>query len=267
MSDSSPARPDIGRLVALVARLRGPGGCPWDQEQTLADLRAYLVEEAHEAAATIDQGDLEGLAEELGDLLFQLVFACHLASEQEAFDLARVIDQVEEKMVARHPHVFGDETLPDAQAVVRAWEERKRNERATSVLEGIPLSLPALVAANRMTQRAASLGFDWSSPQEVIQKLREEMAELDQALGAPQHIRRQTVEAEVGDLFFTLVNLARHLGVDPEAATASANLKFRRRFQHVEARLAGRKGVPPLDEMEQWWEEAKALESSTPEEP
>ena len=260
-----PTSADLGRLLQLVARLRAPGGCPWDREQGLCDVRAYLLEEAHEAAAAIDAEDWEELAQELGDLLFQVAFVGRLAEEAGAFTLADSIDRVHEKMVARHPHVFGGEELATAQEVRDAWERRKAAQPgAAPLLSGIAPSLPALTAAYRMTQKAAGVGFDWPSAAEVLEKLDEEVAELKEAVGRRGAAEdRQAVASELGDLLFTAVNLARKLGVDPEAALARTNRKFRRRFGHVEAglRARGRRlGEASLEEMDELWEAAKGEE-------
>jgi MazG family protein len=251
-------------LRALVARLRGPGGCPWDREQRLPDLRAYLLEEAHEVAAAIDRADLGDLEGELGDLLFQVVFVAALAEEAGGFDLEAVIARVHAKMVARHPHVFAGEELRDAQAVREAWERRKlRDEsRQGSLLDGVAESLPALVGAYRMTQKAAGVGFDWPDAEAVLAKIDEELAELraEMARGADG---RQAARAEIGDLLFTVANLARKLEIDPEAALAGTNLKFRRRFRAVEDRLTAQGktlGETPLGELDALWESAKATE-------
>lgn len=257
--------PDLGRLLALVARLRAPDGCPWDRGQTLPDVRAYLLEEAHEAAAAIDARDGEELASELGDLLFQVAFIGRLAEEQGLFTLADSIARVEAKMVARHPHVFGGEQLADATAVREAWERRKVREKKEdgSLLDGVAPSLPALVGALRMTQKASGVGFDWPATEPVLAKLEEEIAELKQALAGKEERARDEVREEIGDLLFTAVNLARKLDVDPEAALAEANRKFRRRFAHVEQALAARgKSLNDSDltEMDALWEEAKLRE-------
>lgn len=256
------AVPDLGRLVDLVARLRGPGGCPWDQEQRLPDCRAYLLEEAHEVAGAIDREDWEGLADELGDLLFQVVFIVSLAQEGGRFDLHRVIDGVHAKMVARHPHVFGNEPAADAKAVRQAWERRKLESGShASLLEGLEPSLPALLAAYRMTQKAAGVGFDWPDVASVVEKLEEEMGELRRALAEPAGAPTRTkIQEEIGDLLLTVVNLARKLEVDPEAALAQANLKFKRRFQEVERALRAEGKSPAeatVDEMDGWWERIK----------
>lgn len=251
--------PDLQKLLDLVARLRAPDGCPWDREQRLADLRAYLLEEAHEAAGAIDSGDWGELAEELGDLLFQIAFIGRLAEEAGAFSLSQVIDRVHHKMVTRHPHVFGDEVLADSQAVRQAWERRKLREEPgrASLLAGVPASLPALLAAYRLTQKAAGVGFDWPDAGAVLAKVDEETAELREALGSGD---REAMREEVGDLLFTLANLARKLDVDPEAALAGTNRKFRHRFEQVEKGLAARgksTAEATLDEMDALWEAAK----------
>ena len=250
------------RLIDLVARLRAPDGCPWDREQGAADLRAYLLEEAHEAAAAIDGGDWGELAGELGDLLFQIAFLVRLAEERGAFDLEKVVAGIEAKMVARHPHVFGGETLADARAVREAWERRKLREPGReSLLAGVPPSLPALLAAYRLTQKAAGVGFDWPEAQAVLDKVDEEVAELREALAdGKREDAREKVTEEIGDLLFTVANLARKLDVDPEAALAAANRKFRRRFEQIERRLAeqGRTAdEASLAEMDALWDEAK----------
>ena len=250
---------DLQPLLDLVERLRAPGGCPWDREQRLADLRAYLLEEAHELAAAIDGGDWAEIASELGDLLFQAAFIGRLGAETGAFALAQSIEGVRRKMVARHPHVFGDEELGDAAAVRAAWERRKLQEEPAraSLLAGVPASLPALLAAYRLTQKAAGVGFDWPAATAVIDKAEEEIGELRGAIAAGE---AAAVREEVGDLLFTVANLARKLDVDPEAALAGANLKFRRRFGHVEQGLAalGKPlGEATLAEMDALWDEAK----------
>jgi len=254
-----------------VARLRAPDGCPWDREQAVSNVRAYLLEEAHEVAGAIDSGDWDELAEELGDLLFQVAFLGRLAEEAGAFRLADVVDGVHRKMVERHPHVFkgGDEALADAEAVRQAWERRKlrQNPGKSSLLEGVQASLPALLAAYRLTQKASGVGFDWPDAAAVLAKVEEETAELKEALAAPAGDSvpapdKEAVREELGDLLFTLANLARKLDLDPEAALAAANLKFRRRFQAVESGLAERGKSPAeatLAEMDELWEKAKGF--------
>lgn len=265
---------DLARLTALVARLRAPDGCPWDRQQTLPDLRAYLLEEAHEVAAALDSGDRSELVGELGDLLFQIVFIARLVEEAGGFELGAALAAVEAKMIARHPHVFGGETLASAREVREAWERRKvrtpEGERRSLLDGATAASLPALVAAYRLTQKAAGVGFDWREAGEVVVKLDEEIAELKELLtaetaepaAAAADLRQRRTE-EIGDLLFTVANLARHLEIDPEGALAAANLKFRRRFAAVEAGLAasGRNvAEASLDEMEAEWQAAKRAE-------
>jgi len=253
---------DLGRLIELVARLRAPDGCPWDREQTLGDLRAYLLEEAHETAAALDGGDWSQIAEELGDLLFQVAFIVRLGIEGSQVSLGDVIDGIETKMIARHPHVFGDAQAGDADAVRRSWEQRKASENSGSHLAGVPASLPALLAAYRMTQKAAGVGFDWSEARQVIDKLREELSELEEELDrAPRD--RARIEDELGDTLFTVANLSRHLGHDPEAALAQANRKFKRRFERVEELLTAqgdRLERTDTAELERLWQQVKKEE-------
>lgn len=261
-----PSPPDLQKLIDLVARLRAPDGCPWDREQKLPDLRAYLLEEAHELAAAIDGGDWRSVGEEAGDLLFQLAFIGRLGEEAGAATLTEAIDGVYTKMVDRHPHVFGEgagaEPLADSEAVRQAWERRKLREepRRESLFSGVPSSLPSLLASYRLTQKAAGVGFDWPDASSVFAKAEEEIAELREAVAAG---RPEAIGEEIGDLLFTLANLARKLDVDPEAALAAANLKFRRRFAAVEAGLAGggkSAAEATLAEMDELWEEAKRRE-------
>jgi len=281
-----PSMPDLGKLIDLVARLRAPDGCPWDREQGLADLRAYLVEESHEAAAALDRvtggGDPDAawdeLAGELGDLLFQVAFVLRLGEEAGRLDAGAVVDRIHDKMIARHPHVFPPEggerrELADAAAVSRAWERGKleRGESAT-LLAGVPTSLPALLAAYRLTQKAAGVGFDWPDAAAVLDKVEEEIGELRAELAARRAedgaaaAADAAVAEELGDLLFTVANLGRKLGFDPEAVLAAANAKFRRRFGVVEAALAARgRGLADagLEEMDALWEAAKDGETGT----
>ena len=252
----------LDRLRRLVARLRGPNGCPWDRQQTLADLRAYLIEEVHEAAAAIDDDDAPALGEELGDVLFLVVFAAELLREQGGADIAQLAAAAEAKMVSRHPHVFGDEKAHDAAEVRKVWGRRKQAERSisASVLDGVPASLPALLQSYRMTQKAADVGFDWPEVEGVLAKIDEELSEVREAMDEQPEARRERLRAEIGDLLFTTANLARHLEVDPDAALAGANRRFRERFQRMESALAdGSRAVNELslDELDSLWEEAK----------
>ena len=245
-------------LDELVARLRGPGGCPWDREQGFDEIRAYMLEEAHEVAAAIDQRDWAALIGELGDLLFQVSFLCTLNEEEGRQGTAAAISYVHDKMVERHPHVFGDAEAVDRQQVEGAWERQKLKQRGpdASLLAGMSSSLPSLLAAYRMTQKAAGVGFDWSETADVLAKVDEELGEVREALDAGG----EPLKEEVGDLLFTVANLARHLDIDPEAALARANLKFRRRFEHIEQRLreSGHAlAETKLGRLEELWDEAK----------
>jgi MazG family protein len=252
-------------LVGIMNRLRDPGGCPWDREQTYQTLRGYLIEECYEVADAIDRKDPMGLREELGDLLFQIVFLSRLGQEDRAFTAADVVEEIAAKMVRRHPHVFGDDRADDAAAVLKRWEEIKKEEKAAagtaaaeaSLLDGIPAALPALVAAQRLGTKAARVGFDWKEPADVLAKLDEEIGELRREIASG---RTADAEGEIGDAIFTLVMLARRLNLDAEAALARTNAKFRERFGHVEATLRQR-GIQieeaGLEVMDRLWEEAK----------
>jgi MazG family protein len=256
----------LDRLRRLVAHLRGPEGCPWDRAQTLTDLRAYLVEETHEVAAAIDDDDPSALAEELGDLLFLVVFASELLHEEGGDDIGRLAAAAEAKMISRHPHVFGDEKAHDAAEVRKVWGRRKLAERSpsASILDGVPASLPALLEAYRMTQKAADVGFDWPHVEGVLAKIDEELGEVREALNDDSSERCERLRAELGDLLFTVANLARHLDVDPDGALAGANRRFRDRFRRLESSLADGSrslGELSLDELNLLWEEAKSSAS------
>ena len=270
---------DFNDLVALMARLRSPEGCPWDREQTYATLAPMLLEEAYEAFEAVEearQGRPSELRDELGDLLFQIVFYAQVARERGEFDIADVTDQIHSKMVRRHPHVFGDVTVRDNDELLRNWEAMKAEEKRAagkgekledaSLLDGVSSKAPALMEAHQLTVKAARVGFDWERVEEVIDKLLEELGELRAAVGeqregeAGDEERAARVREEVGDLLFAAANVARHLGVEPEAALKLTNRKFRRRFRHVERGLQGRGrelGAATLDEMEELWQEAK----------
>lgn len=262
MTRSSQA---IERLLGIMARLRGPDGCPWDRAQTLQTLRPYVLEETYEVLEAIDGGDPREHCEELGDLLLQIVFQAQLASEAGRFDFADVATAISDKLVSRHPHVFGDAEAKDAEAVLRQWvalkqEERRRKGRGGSVLEGVPREMPALARADRLTEKASRIGFDWPDATGARAKLAEELAELDEAVAAGDPA---AVEHELGDLLFAAANLGRKLGVPPEEALRGAVARFIGRFAHVERELA-RLGIPhgaaTLEQMDALWEEAKILE-------
>jgi MazG family protein len=261
----SPDLPPLQRLLEIMARLRDPdGGCPWDIEQTFATIAPYTVEEAYEVADAIERGDLKDLKEELGDLLFQVVFHARMAEEQGAFDFDAVAAAMVDKMVRRHPHVFAGETYADLDAQVAAWDAIKAAERAGkarhSILDDVPPGLPAMTRAVKLTKRAARVGFDWPSTDEVMAKLREELEELQHEIDVGDLPKAR---AELGDLLFVVANLARKLDVDPEDALRACNAKFERRFHHIEKALAERGKTPDqstLEEMDGLWDEAKALE-------
>ena len=255
-------------FVRLIARLRAPGGCPWDREQTHKSISAMTIEEAYEVLEAIDAGDDQELAGELGDLLLQVVFHSQIAAEEGRFTIEDVVARVSEKMVRRHPHVFGDHEADTPAAVLRNWEALKAAERAEvgkgtrhdpSMLDSVSKSLPAVMEAFQMTTKVARVGFDWPSEAAVLEKLDEETGELKDAVaGRPRD--DAAVEEELGDLLFVAVNVARSLGVDPEGALKAANRKFRRRFHHVEQRLRERGRTPAdstLEEMDALWNEAK----------
>jgi tetrapyrrole methylase family protein/MazG family protein len=245
----------------IVAHLRAPDGCPWDQKQTLASLRPHLLEEAYEVLTAIDQDDPQALREELGDLLLMILMLSQIASEEGAFRLPEVVADIHHKIVRRHPHVFGDLNIPDEEGVLVNWEKLKERERAANgehkgLLDGVALALPALQQALEIQGRAARVGFDWSETESVWGKVDEEIAELRAATDNGEQ------EAELGDLLFAITNLARHLGVDPEAALRGTNNRFRRRFQHIERQAQNQNRAVSelsLEEMDRFWEEAKAL--------
>jgi ATP diphosphatase len=302
---------DISRLLEIMAALRTPGsGCPWDLEQTFATIAPYTIEEAYEVADAIQRGDLAELKEELGDLLLQVVYHARMGEEAGAFQFGDVVEAITAKMIRRHPHVFGDKQARDAGAVKGFWERAKAEEKANraqeaslhaaSLLDEVPVALPALTRAVKLQDKAAKVGFDWPSLAPVFEKLKEEMAELEEIAlpvdprgnppppggegsgsgGAttdvgispspgppPQGGReiRAKIEEELGDLLFVVANVARHLKIDPEAALRAANQKFIRRFCHIEERLAALGRSPAqsdLAEMDALWEEAKGKEQA-----
>ncbi len=256
---------EVKQLLSLMEHLRDPhAGCPWDRAQTYASIAPYTIEEAYEVADAIARGDQTALKQELGDLLFQVVFHAQLAKEEGAFTFADVAAAVTEKMIRRHPHVFGETRYADRAEQSHAWERLKAAERDTpadSVLDGVPPALPAMVRATKLQRKAAQVGFDWTAPMAVLEKITEELTELRNELEAEAAPARLT--EELGDVLFACVNLARHLAVEPESALRLTNLKFERRFRRIEAWLkaAGRSfqqaGLAELDAL---WERAKAEE-------
>jgi len=262
----TPSR-DISRLIEIMAALRTPKtGCPWDLAQNFATIAPYTLEEAYEVADAIARDDLADLKEELGDLLLQVVFHARMAEEQHAFAFGDVVEAITDKLIRRHPHVFGVERATDPEAVKGRWEEIKAQEKAArgrkrveGALAGVPVALPALTRALKLQQKASRVGFDWNDPRAVLRKIREEADEIEAALDHDQ----PGAIAEVGDLLFAAVNLARHLHADPEAVLRATNLKFERRFASIERALATRGKTPQdasLAEMDALWEEAKAGE-------
>jgi ATP diphosphatase len=265
---------DITRLLDIMAALRTPGtGCPWDLEQSFATIAPYTIEEAYEVADAIARGDLADLREELGDLLLQVIFHSRMAQEQGAFEFADVVQTLSEKLIRRHPHVFGEARGLAPHAVKDLWERIKREERAQKAsgspaeetaraLAGVPVALPALTRALKLQSKAGNVGFDWNDPLAVLAKIREEANEIEAEIVAGD---KAAAGSEVGDLLFAVVNLARHLEVDPEAAVRATNRKFERRFAAIERALEDRGKTPQdatLEEMDALWNEAKAAERS-----
>ena len=258
----------LGALVAIMERLRSPDGCPWDREQTAASLSPYIIEEAYEVVAAIDSGDWDHIKEELGDLLFQVVFLSRLAEENSSFDISDVIKSSSEKMVRRHPHVFADEKADTSGEVLTRWaqikeEEKKEggvgDEERESALSGVPEHFPALLRAHKLTEKAARVGFDWENLEQVMDKVAEELAEFKEAL---ENKDTAAMEDELGDLIFALVNVGRFIEVNPEEALRKTIGRFINRFQHIERSLAsdGRElRSTSLGEMEKLWQEAKEL--------
>ena len=252
------------QLVALMERLRAPGGCPWDREQTFDTIKPYTLEETYEVLDAIDRRDWNGLAEELGDYILQAVFYAQMAVEQQLFSIADALDAINRKLIRRHPHVFGGESAETAGDVKRIWGEVKAAEKKEKgaadegLLGSVPRALPALVEAQQISSRAAGAGFDWQNAGQVIDKLHEELAELARAR---QNAEPAEIEDELGDILFVIVNLARFVGVDPEQALRQTNAKFRRRFAFIERQLAARGKTPEqsnLEEMEALWQQAKS---------
>ena len=281
--DRSPVKPssDIARLIDIMAALRTPGsGCPWDLEQNFATIAPYTIEEAYEVADAISRDDLDDLKDELGDLLLQVVFHARMAQEQGTFAFPDVVQAITEKLIRRHPHVFGDGRGLNTGEVNVQWDAIKAQERAAKAdaggspapdtvsrrdgaLSGVSAGLPALMRALKLQQKAGKVGFDWNDPKAVLAKIREEADEIEAELDAG---KRDEIEAEIGDLMFAVVNLARHLDVDSETALRATNLKFERRFAAIEGALATRGKTPEdatLEEMDALWNAAKAAEKDS----
>ena len=259
------------KLVEIMATLRGPNGCPWDKQQDRNTLKPMLVEETYEVLEAIDNKDTEGLSEELGDLLLHIVFQAQLGKEDGNFDIDHVLDGICDKLVRRHPHVFGEDTASSPEEVIKNWEAIKAQEKTKklkdrtpeqrSLLEGIPSKLPAIHEAHQISSRAARVGFEWPDIEGVFDKLQEETGELREAMTGPESSRQSRLEDEIGDILFVIVNLARFLKIDSESALKRANRKFKTRFQYMEAELAkaGKNlDQTSLEEMESLWQKAKS---------
>lgn len=259
----STAGEKFQRLVEIMARLRGPDGCPWDREQTFDSIKPYTLEETYEVLDAIDRRDWPDFAEELGDFLLQAVFYAQMASEQQLFGIGDALDAINRKLVRRHPHVFGDQSAETAGDVKKIWgevkaaEKKDKGKQAETLLGGVPRALPALVEAQQIASRAAGVGFDWENAEQVVEKLHEELAEFAEAR---RRASQDELEDELGDMLFVIVNMARFAKVDPEQALRRSNAKFRERFGHIEQRLAERgKRLEDsnIQEMEALWQEAK----------
>lgn len=264
--------PNLGRLLEIMARLRDPeGGCPWDVEQTFRTIAPYTIEEAYEVAEAIEQGDMSALKDELGDLLLQVVFHARMAEESDSFDFEDVAESISDKMVRRHPHVFGEEKFASVTAQSASWEAFKAEERAAkasadgkapSALDGVTVGLPALARSLKLQKRAARVGFDWPESVQVFDKIDEELAEIKEEID--NHSAPERIADEIGDLLFVVVNLARHLRVDPESALRHANGKFERRFRAMEESLTKDSQSfeqHSLEEMESAWQVVKQGEA------
>lgn len=255
MSDRKEQLEAFGRLLDIMDELREK--CPWDQKQTLESLRHLTIEETYELGDAILENDLEEVKKELGDLLLHIVFYAKIGSEKRSFDIADVANGICEKLITRHPHIYGEVKVADEEEVKRNWENLKLKEGKTSVLEGVPKSLPALVKASRIQDKVAGVGFDWEKPQQVFEKVQEELAELQAEIDAND---QNAIEAEFGDVLFSMINYARFLRVDPESALERTNKKFIRRFQYLEAKAKEKNKAlqdMTLAEMDVFWEAAK----------
>ena len=255
----------VDRLLEIMASLRDPeSGCPWDREQTHATILPYTVEEVYELAEAIQSGDTAALREELGDLLFQIIFYCQMSSESDDFDFADIVKNLNEKMVRRHPHVFSGEQIATAAEQSHSWERIKEEERKAAgnkpehLLDGISSTLPALIHAMKLQKKAATVGFDWDNPDPVLDKIEEELSEIREEIN--DDMDKDKLQEEIGDMLFAVVNFSRHYGIDAETALIHANRKFKHRFNYIESRLKEQGRTlddADLDEMETLWEEAK----------
>lgn len=253
---------DLKKLIAIMEKLRSDKGCPWDKKQTRESLKPYIIEEAYELIEAIEEDDPEKIKEELGDLLFQIIFQCQLARENKEFEMSDVLEKIVKKMVIRHPHVFGDTKCKTPEEVVEQWEALKKQEGKlrNSVLEGVPKSMPSLLRAYRLQKRAAKVGFDWEKVEDVLKKVDEEINELKNAIKSG---KRQEIEDELGDIIFMLVNLSRFIGVNPEDAHRKTISKFIHRFRYIEMKAAEQRrkiSDMTLLEMDKLWDEAKEKE-------
>ncbi len=253
---------DLQELVNIMSALRGEKGCPWDREQTRESLKPFIVEESYEVLEAIDEGNPEAIREELGDLLFQIIFQCQIAKERGEFDVADVIKKIGTKMISRHPHVFGTADYRTPAEVLVQWEEQKRREgkQRDSLLDGVPRTMPSLLRAHRLQDRASRVGFDWKRVEDVLQKLDEELREFRSALAGKS---QGEIEEELGDVFFVLVNISRFVGVNPEDALRKTISKFISRFRYIEMAAAEQGqalGDMTLEEMDALWETAKRRE-------
>jgi len=261
----------FSEAVAIMARLRGPGGCPWDREQTFDSIKRHTLEETYEVFDAIERRAWPDLKDELGDLLLQVLFYAQMASEEGHFTISDVIENLNDKLIRRHPHIFGEVEATDASAVLRNWEQIKREEKSakqkldkeasTGFLDDIPRNMPATLEAAKLTSRAAKIGFDWPEIEGVFDKMGEEIAEVRAELDRPVR-NQQAIADEIGDVLFAAVNLARHAGVDAEQALRSSNTKFRTRFASMEDAAGGIEQIEgmELDQMEQLWQQAKQIE-------
>jgi tetrapyrrole methylase family protein/MazG family protein len=250
---------DLNKLIEIMSALRGEKGCPWDREQTRESLKPFIVEEAYEVIEAIDEKNPEAIKEELGDLLFQIVFQCRIAEERGEFGMAEVIEKIGNKMIARHPHVFGDADYKTSDEVLVHWEAQKKREgkQRESILDGVPKTLPSLLRAHRLQDRASRVGFDWEKVEDVLPKLEEELSEFRTALKGK---KQEEIEDELGDIFFVLVNISRFVGINPEDALRKTISKFISRFRYIEMAAADKgKSLSDmsLTEMDELWDEAK----------